>query len=64
MTINFLCFVADKPQLAVTFFGQEYLTYNLAQSGIDPILSMRDHISLVFKTRRSSGLLFFTGQEA
>ncbi|XP_074662260.1 neurexin 1-like [Tubulanus polymorphus] len=42
-----------------TFDGEQYLIYNLSNKG-DPILSTKDRISLYFKTRQSSGLLFFT----
>ena len=45
-----------------TFRGGEYLTYDLGRRGIDPILSSDDEISLHFKTRKSSGLLFYTGE--
>ena len=45
-----------------TFRGGEYLTYDLSRRGVDPILSSDDEISLHFKTRKSSGLLFYTGE--
>ena len=47
-----------------TFRGGEYLTYDLSRRGVDPILSSDDEISLHFKTRKSSGLLFYTGERA
>ncbi|TRY78356.1 hypothetical protein TCAL_01738 [Tigriopus californicus] len=56
------CETMETP-LEVTLTGGEYLSYNLFQRGIDPILSINDEISLYFKTRKSSGLLFHTGNE-
>ncbi len=47
----------------MTLRGAEYLTYDLAQRGVDPILSVEDEISLYFRTRKSNGLLFYTGEE-
>lgn len=55
--INFL----DNPPPEVTLRGTEYITYDLQQKFLEPILSINDEISLHFKTRKSSGLLFYTG---
>merc|ERR1712141_611992 len=44
-----------------TFRGTEYITYDLQQRSLEPILSVNDELSLYFKTRKSSGLLFYTG---
>lgn len=56
--------LAALPPLELTFRGAEYLSYDLSQRGIEPILSENDEISLFFKTRKSSGLLFHTGKKA
>jgi leucine-rich repeat transmembrane neuronal protein 1/2 len=53
---------ADDPPLEATLRGNEYMTYNLQLRGAEPILSTNDEISLYFKTRKSSGLLFYTGK--
>ena len=53
-------FLDDHPAEA-TFRGNEYIAYDLQQRGVEPILSTNDEISLYFKTRKSSGLLFYTG---
>ena len=52
----------DNPPLEATFRGTEYVTYDLTQKSLEPILSINDQISLYFKTRKSSGLLFYTGK--
>ena len=54
-------FSAETP-IEVTFSGGEYITYDLRQKGFEPILSTNDEISLHFKTRKSNGLLFYTGE--
>ncbi len=51
----------DPPE--VTFKGNEYLTYNLFEKSGEPILSIRDEVSLFFRTNRPEGLLFYTGTE-
>ena len=56
----FISFLDDHPAEA-TFRGGEYIAYDLQQRGVEPILSTNDEISLYFKTRKSSGLLFYTG---
>ena len=53
--------LVDNPPLEATFRGTEYVTYDLTQKSLEPILSINDQISLYFKTRKSSGLLFYTG---
>ena len=54
-------FFVDNPPIEATFRGTEYVTYDLSQKSLEPILSINDQISLYFKTRKSSGLLFYTG---
>ena len=58
--IPFLLFIGKEPPEA-TFTGNEFLTYDLAKLGGEPILSTRDEISLYFRTNRGDGLLFYTG---
>jgi len=55
-------FVSDNPAPEATLRGTEYITYDLQQKFMEPILSINDEISLHFKTRKSSGLLFYTGK--
>jgi len=43
--------------------GSGYVTYDLVQRGIDPILSATDEISLHFRTRKPEGMLFYTGKK-
>lgn len=57
-----LYFPIDEPPPEATLRGGEYITYNLQMRGVEPILSTNDEISLYFKTRKSSGLLFYTGE--
>ncbi|CAH1399421.1 unnamed protein product [Nezara viridula] len=52
----------DKAPSEATFRGVEYLYYDLSRTGGEPIVSNQDSISLYFKTRHPSGLLFHTGQ--
>ena len=54
--------LAENPPPEATFRGTEYITYDLQQRSVEPILSTSDEISLYFKTRKSSGLLFYTGE--
>ncbi|XP_021923606.1 neurexin-3 isoform X3 [Zootermopsis nevadensis] len=51
----------DKAPSEATFRGSEYLSYDLSKTGGEPIVSTQDAISLNFKTRQPSGLLFYTG---
>ncbi|XP_028031310.1 neurexin-1-like isoform X3 [Bombyx mandarina] len=54
----------DKAPSEATFRGAEFLSYDLTQTGGEPIVSTQDTISLYFKTRQPNGLLFYTGHEA
>ncbi|XP_050354318.1 neurexin-1 isoform X4 [Nymphalis io] len=54
----------DKAPSEATFRGAEFLSYDLTQTGGEPIVSTQDAISLYFKTRQPNGLLFYTGHEA
>ncbi|KAG5671262.1 hypothetical protein PVAND_001469 [Polypedilum vanderplanki] len=51
----------DKAPSEATFRGTEFLSYDLGQTGGEPIVSAQDAISLYFRTRQPNGLLFFTG---
>ncbi|XP_046998627.1 neurexin-1 isoform X1 [Schistocerca americana] len=53
----------DKAPSEATFRGAEFLSYDLSRTGGEPIVSNQDAISLVFKTRQPSGLLFYTGDK-
>jgi neurexin len=53
---------ADKAPSEATFRGTEFLSYDLGQTGGEPIVSAQDAISLYFRTRQPNGLLFFTGK--
>ncbi|XP_049784610.1 neurexin-1 isoform X4 [Schistocerca cancellata] len=53
----------DKAPAEATFRGAEFLSYDLSRTGGEPIVSNQDAISLVFKTRQPSGLLFYTGDK-
>lgn len=52
----------DKAPSEATFRGTEFLSYDLGQTGGEPIVSAQDAISLYFRTRQPNGLLFFTGE--
>lgn len=43
------------------FRGKEFLSYDLSQTGGEPIVSAQDSVTFYFKTRQASGLLFYTG---
>ena len=62
--INDVCLscVSDKAPPEATFRGTEYLSYDLSRTGGEPIVSTQDTITLSFKTRHPSGLLFYTGE--
>ena len=60
LKIIFITITGNAPPEA-TFRGTEYITYDLQQRSLEPILSVNDELSLYFKTRKSSGLLFYTG---
>nr|XP_032521515.1 neurexin-1-like [Danaus plexippus plexippus] len=57
-------FEKNKAPSEATFRGAEFLSYDLTQTGGEPIVSTQDTISLYFKTRQPNGLLFYTGHEA
>ena len=59
--LKMLHLISDDHPAEATFRGGEYIAYDLQQRGVEPILSTNDEISLYFKTRKSSGLLFYTG---
>ena len=52
---------SEKQPIEATFHGSQYLMYDLTMRG-DPIFSVKDRLSLSFKTTHSSGLLFYTGE--
>lgn len=52
----------DKAPSEATFRGTEFLSYDLGQTGGEPIVSAQDAISLYFRTRQPNGLLFYTGE--
>lgn len=54
--------VTDKAPSEATFRGTEFLSYDLGQTGGEPIVSAQDAISLYFRTRQPNGLLFYTGE--
>lgn len=59
---NFVSILTDKAPSEATFRGTEFLSYDLGQTGGEPIVSAQDAISLYFRTRQPNGLLFFTGK--
>lgn len=54
--------ISDKAPSEATFRGTEFLSYDLGQTGGEPIVSAQDAISLYFRTRQPNGLLFYTGK--
>lgn len=65
LVINFrfyILFIAEKAPSEATFRGTEFLSYDLGQTGGEPIVSTQDAISLYFRTRQPNGLLFYTGK--
>lgn len=52
----------DKAPSEATFRGSEFLSYDLGQTGGEPIVSAQDAISLYFRTRQPNGLLFYTSK--
>jgi hypothetical protein len=61
-TNSFVCRqqTAKQPPEA-TLRGHDYFFYDMAQSGGEPIVSSSDEVSLYFKTRQATGMLFYTG---
>lgn len=53
---------SDKAPSEATFRGSEFLSYDLGQTGGEPIVSAQDAISLYFRTRQPNGLLFYTSK--
>lgn len=54
--------IPDKAPSEATFRGTEFLSYDLGQTGGEPIVSAQDAITLYFRTRQPNGLLFYTGK--
>lgn len=54
--------ISDKAPSEAVFRGSEFLSYDLTQTGGEPIVSAQDSVTFYFKTRGSSGLLFYTGK--
>ncbi|XP_066263047.1 neurexin 1 isoform X2 [Euwallacea similis] len=52
----------EKVPSEAVFRGNEFLSYDLSQTGGEPIVSTQDSITLYFKTRQPNGLLFYTGE--
>ncbi|CAH1113681.1 unnamed protein product [Psylliodes chrysocephalus] len=51
----------DKAPSEAVFRGTEFLSYDLSQTGGEPIVSAQDSVTFYFKTRQPNGLLFYTG---
>ncbi|KAF7284423.1 hypothetical protein GWI33_022206 [Rhynchophorus ferrugineus] len=54
--------MVNKAPSEAVFRGAEFLSYDLSQTGGEPIVSAQDTITLYFKTRQPNGLLFYTGE--
>lgn len=54
--------ITERTPAEATFRGSEYLSYDLLGMNSEPILSSSDQVSLYFKSRQPSGLLFYTGK--
>ena len=54
-----LFFLSERPPSEATFTGDEYLHFDVRGSGGEPLVSWSDQLSLQFRSRQSSGLLFF-----
>uniref|UniRef100_A0A6P7GSL8 Neurexin-3-like n=2 Tax=Diabrotica virgifera virgifera TaxID=50390 RepID=A0A6P7GSL8_DIAVI len=50
-----------KAPSEAVFRGTEFLSYDLSQTGGEPIVSAQDSVIFYFKTRQPNGLLFYTG---
>lgn len=59
---RYFLLLADKAPSEATFRGTEFLSYDLGQTGGEPIVSAQDAISLYFRTRQPNGLLFYTSE--
>lgn len=53
-----------KQPAEATLRGHEYFFYDMAANGGEPIVSSSDEISLYFKTRQPTGMLFYTGEQS
>ncbi|KAL3289253.1 hypothetical protein HHI36_003685 [Cryptolaemus montrouzieri] len=51
----------NKAPSEAVFRGTEFLSYDLSQTGGEPIVSAQDSVTFYFKTRQPNGLLFYTG---
>lgn len=60
-TILFFFLFIEKAPSEATFRGTQFLSYDLGQTGAEPIVSAQDAITLYFRTRQPNGLLFYTG---
>lgn len=56
--------VPDKAPSEASFRGKEFLSYDLRQTGGEPIVSAQDSVTFYFKTRQPNGLLFYTGKSS
>ncbi|KAJ8924521.1 hypothetical protein NQ315_007319 [Exocentrus adspersus] len=52
----------EKAPSEAVFRGTEFLSYDLSQTGGEPIVSAQDSVTFYFKTRQPNGLLFYTGE--
>ena len=60
-TLCICSFSAEKVPSDATFFGAQYLSYNLSSRGT-VLDSNQDQVSLDFRTKQADGLLFYTGR--
>lgn len=58
----YISFFSDKAPSEAVFRGKEFLSYDLSQTGGEPIVSAQDSVTFYFKTRQPNGLLFYTGK--
>lgn len=58
----FFISISDKAPSEAVFRGSEFLSYDLTQTGGEPIVSAQDSVTFYFKTRGATGLLFYTGK--
>ena len=59
-TKKILC-TSESPTSEAVLRGREGVKYDLNNIGGEPIITSVDKISLYFKTRKSTGLLFYNG---